>query len=63
MLVEKALQSIASKLPAFAPIADQITQQIRAQGGQLIAQASQPSAAPASPMQQIMQSVGAAPQM
>jgi len=63
MLVEKALQSAASKLPSFAPFADQMIQQLRAQGGQLISQASQPSAAPASPLQQIMQSVGSAPQM
>jgi hypothetical protein len=63
MLAEKALQSAASKIPAFAPIADQITQMIRAQGARALSQAGQPSGGPASPMQQIMQSVGSAPQM
>ena len=63
MLAEKALQSAASKIPSFAPMADQITQMIRAQGARALSQAGQPSGGPASPMQQIMSSVGAAPQM
>ena len=63
MLAEKALQSAASKLPQFAPIADQLIQQLRAQGGSLLQSAAQPSGAPASPMQSALSSLGSAPQM
>jgi hypothetical protein len=63
MLAEKALQSAASKLPQFAPIADQLIQQLRAQGGSVLQSAAQPSGAPSSPMQSMLGSLGSAPQM
>ena len=63
MLAEKALQSAAAKLPQFAPIADQLIQQLRAQGGSILQSAAQPSGAPSSPMQSMLGSLGAAPQM
>ncbi len=63
MLAEKALQSAASKLPSFAPFADDMIQKMRAQGAQALAQSQQPAGgAPASPLQSIMQSIGQAPQ-
>ena len=63
MLIEKTLASITSKLPQFAPIADDLTQRLRAQGGSVLQSAAQPSGAPSSPMQSMLSSVGGAPQM
>ena len=63
MLIEKTLASITSKLPQFAPIADDLTQRLRAQGGSVLQSAAQPSGAPSSPMQSMLGSLGAAPQM
>jgi hypothetical protein len=63
MLAEKALQSAASKLPSFAPFADDMIQKMRAQGAQALAQSQQPSGQSSNPIASIMQSIGAAPQM
>ena len=63
MLIEKTLASISSKLPQFAPIADDLTQRLRAQGGSVLQSAAQPSGAPSSPMQSMLGSLGSAPQM
>jgi hypothetical protein len=64
MLIEKALDSISSMAPGFAPYADQFRDQIRQVGGSLVSGMSQPQApAPPSPLAAIAGSAGAAPQM
>ena len=51
MLIEKALDSISSKVPQFAPYADQFRNQVREVGSKLIQGLSQPQqAAPPNPL-------------
>ncbi len=42
MAAEKAIMSAASKLPTFAPFAEQIIAQLRAQGGKAVAASANP---------------------